>query len=509
MTVNNTGNGGNGGNGGSSNGPVDLSAYSSPVVGSTGFVPLRTLHSDLYSRYQFSAKYGFNTQFAGKRALNLILGYDENIDFSMYRYEYERGGIAKRIVEIFPCATWANKFDVVENPKLKRKTPFEKGVDELKKKLDLHQRLIRASKLAYLGRYSVIFIGAPGDPETELPRGVLKNIAYLYPLGEDKAVIESIVGQSPEDDIYDPRYGMPKFYRVNLSRPVAWNSDVGGIPNPTFSRRVHWSRVVHCVRMPLDNDLICDPILKCVWNLLHDLKKSTGGLSEAGLRRGWPGLHANIDKDTKFDGGATSPEVVALKSQLEDYMYGLLNGITTRGVELSEIATKGTISIKDSADPIIDQIAITLGVPVNWLKGSELGLRSSEEDKESANDRIMEERSCHNEPILRQLFKRLSDYGYLATPRNDEYEIEWAEEEELSESEKAEVAKKYKESTCMTVDEIRDQILGLGPMPKEDKEEMQENKGEVGGEKEEDVEDEDEDENEEDANEDVDPEESA
>lgn len=451
------------------------SSYSSPIVGSTGFISLRSLQSEILSRYQLAAQNGFNTQFGGKRALNLILGYDEAIDFSMCRYEYKRGGISKRIVDMFPSATWANRFDVVENPKLKRKTPFEKGVDELKKKLDLHQRLIRASKLAYLGRYSVILIGAPGDTETELPRGLLKNILYLRPLGEDKAIIEEVVGQSPDDDVYNPRYGMPKFYRVNLSRPSAWQSGgIGGVPNTAFSKRVHWSRMIHCVREPLDNDLICDPILECVWNLLHDLKKSTGGLSEAGLRRGWPGLHANVDKDAKFTGGADSPELKNLKSQLEDYMYGLLNGITTRGVELSEIATKGTISIKDSADPILDQIAITLGVPVNWLKGSELGLRSSEEDKESANDRIMEERAAHNEPILRQLFKRLSDYGYLPLPRNEDYEIQFAEEEELSETEKADVAKKYKDSGCMTTDEIRDQFLGLGPMPKEEMQEQKE-----------------------------------
>lgn len=456
-------------------------AYSSPIVGSTGFVSLRSLESLIVSRYLFASQYGLNTQFAGKRNLNLILGYDEYVDIEMYRYEYERGGISKRIVEMFPQETWANRFDVVENPNLKRQTAFERGVDQLKKRLDLHQRLIRASILAYLGRYSVILIGAPGDPTTELPRGFSPdNIAYLLPLGEDKVKIESIVGAIPGEDqeaaLKDPRYGMPMYYQINLGR-VSRRAEIN-VPSLSFSRRVHWSRVIHCVRAPLDNDIVCDPILKSVWNLLHDLKKLTGGLSEAALRRGWPGLHANVDKDAKFTGGAESPELKSLKSQLEEYMYGMLNGITTRGVNLGEISTKGGITLKDNTEAILEQIAITLGVPMNWLRGSELGLRSSEENKETTNNRIMQERAGHNTPLLRQIFKRFYDYGYLPKPRNEDYEIEWPEEEELSEKEKAETAKAYIDSGAMTVDEVRDQILGLEPMPKEEKEEKKEDKGE-------------------------------
>lgn len=456
----------------------DLSQYSSPVIGQTGFISLRSLESPILSRYLFANQFGYNSQFSGLRDLNLILGYDSWINIQMYRYEYERGGIAKRIVEIFPRATWANRFDIVENPSLKRQTPFEKSVEEAKNKLNIHQILIRASILAYLGHYSVILIGAPGDPSTELPRGTsLKNIAYLRPLGEDQAKLESVVGQTDESQQFNPRYGLPEYYQITLGRPSYGGSQVPQIAS-SFSRRVHWSRVIHVVRNPLDNDIYGEPILRSVWNLLHDLKKLTGGLSEAALRRGWPGLHANIDKDIKFDGGKNSPELKGLKEQLDNYNIGLLNAITTRGVNLGEIATKGAISLKENVDAVMQQIAGTLGVPKRIFDGSERGDLASRQDRTNWSDRVMEERASHNDPMLRSLLGRFVDYGYLPTPRNTDYEIIPPEEEEMSEIEKAGVAKAYKDSGCMTVDEIRDEILGKGPMPKEEMEEEKEQKEE-------------------------------
>jgi len=455
------------------NGSGTLALSSSPInLSSGGFLPLRTLQSFLISRYVLSGLSGFNSQFAGKRNLNLILGYDEVVGIESYRYEYERGGIAKRIVEIFPRATWANGFEVVEDANLKFKTKFEKSVTSTFRRLGVLGKLIRASILANIGHYSVILIGAPGDPATPLPRARSfdsNNIAYMMPLGEDKATIEEIVGQSPDDDPFDPRYGLPKYYQINLSQRRTRYGYLLGNQHTTasFSRRVHWSRVIHIVREPLDNEIYCSPILEGVWNLLHDLHKLTGGLSEAALRRGWPGLHANINKETKFEGGADSPEVKAIKTQLEDYNIGLGNGITTRGTDVNALSTTGQIQIKDNAEAILEQIATTIGAPMRWFRGAEVGQLASGQDKNNANDRIMELRASHNEPVVRELTNRLVDYGYLPQPRNPDYQVEFPVEEEMSEKEKAENAKLLKDSGVMSQDEIRDRIYGLKPLPKD------------------------------------------
>lgn len=434
-------------------------------------VPLRALNSFLLSRYQLGNLWGFNTQFNGVRNLNLILGYDETIDISSYRYEYERGGIAKRIVEIFPRATWANGFEVVDDENLKRKTVFEKVFAAEYKRLDIPGKLLRASILAYLGHYSVILIGAPGKPEEPLPRKRLKSdeISFLLPLGEDKAKIVELVGQSPTDEsvYFDPRFGLPLYYEVNLSANTWRNQSniPGSSVSANFSRRVHWSRIIHVVNDPLDNEVIGQPILRSVWNLLHDLKKLTGGLSEAALRRGWPGLHANVDKDVKL--ARDSPEITGIKEQLEDYTLKLLNGITTKGVSVNSLGSQGSIAIKDNAEAILEQIAGTIGAPMRLIRGSERGDLASTQDRSNFQDRIMEIRMSHNDPTAKGLISRLHEHGYLPPPKNPDYRLEFPEEEELNETEKAQTAKIAAQSKVLTVDEIRDRIYALDPMPVE------------------------------------------
>lgn len=437
------------------------------------------LHSALAARLLLARANGlFNSQYLGKRDLNLILGYDDVIDIWQYRYAYERGGIAKRIVEIFPRATWSKGFDVWETPNLKRSTSFEKAVESLlsSQRLGVLSRLLRASILAYLGEFSVLLIGAPGNPAEELPRGTnLDSISYLLPLGQDKVTVEKLVGEIPGSE-YDPRFGLPLYYQVNLSGHTGTGQSLASRHSTARFPRIHWTRVIHLVHCPLDNEVYGEPILRAVWNLLMDLQKLTGGLSEAALRRGWPGLHANVDKDVAL----TPDEKTAIKDNLDDYNIGMMNALVTRKTELSPIFATGQIALKENVNAIIQQIAGTIGAPMRLVLGSERGDLASTQDRSNFSDRIMEERSAHNESVVRQFLSRLYDYGYLPTPRNKDYEIHWPEEEELDEKEKAEVAKLLTESKAMNLDEIRDRIWKMEPMPKDKEEEtvIEEDKGE-------------------------------
>lgn len=468
-----------------SNGSKDsLSSLSSPLspsqqtpltVSESRYLRELRAQSSIYSRFLFARQNGlsgFNSQYNGYRDLNSILGYDETIEIAQYRYAYERGGIAKRIVEIFPRATWGNGFDIADNTiNLKRKTPYEKEVLRLYRKLNVHQKLLQATILAYIGHFSVILIGAPGDPETELPKKTGPNdIAYLYPLGEDKAKIVETVGQNNQSKevIYDPRYGLPLYYEINLSgfSAESVSSRVSNGASSSFARKVHYSRVIHIVRSPLDSEIIGEPILRSVWNLLSDLKKIIGGLSEAALRRGWPGLHVNVDADARLG----DPEKDSIREQVDSYLLGLGNGIFTRKTDIGEIATKGTIDIKSNAEAIMQQIAGTIAAPMRLLLGSEVGSLASSQDKYNFGDRVMELRASENDPIIRQFNDRMTEYGYLPQPRNGEYEILWPEEEELNEESKARTAKLMKEGKVLTDEEIRDRIYGLSPVVEEDKE---------------------------------------
>ncbi len=445
---------------------------------------LSSLSSVLVQRLALSSS-GFNSQYNGLRNLNLILGYDETIDISQYRYEYERGGIAERIVDLYPSTTWGKRFDIQDDPNLKRKSPFEKEFSRLYTSetnggLGIHQKLLQASKLSYLYHYSIILIGAPGDPETELPkkRGA-KGVAYLLPLGEDKVKIAEVVGQNPGDreSYYDPRYGLPKYYEINLNGigPGGSVSSLNSTASPSFTnRKIHWSRVIHIVRSPLDNPIIGRPILRSVWNYLSDLKKIVGGGSEASLRRGWPGLHANVDADVKLE----PKEKDAIRSQVEEYLIGLTNGILTRKVDISEIATKGSIDIRSNAESVIQQICGTIGAPWRLFIGGELGKANAEQDEGSFQRKIMELRATENDPIVRQLNRRLIDYGYLPPPKNPDYQVIFGEEEELDEEGKARTAKLMKEGDTLTQDERRDRLYGLPPLGKEVVKDNKEGEGE-------------------------------
>lgn len=453
---------------------VSSSSFSPPSSSSSNSFPsllsFSSLSSYLASRYIFS-RYnglggGFNTQYNGRRDLNLILGYDDVIDAALYRYEYERGGLAERIVKIFPKSTWGNGFDVKDSANLKRKTQFEKGVEDLNRSLGIHSRLYRASVLSYLNHFSIILIGAPGDPSEPLPRYRRGGeIAYLRPYGEDKVKILELVGQfgDSEGAKYDKRFGLPLYYQINpngftTSQQIGSQSQLPVNSTSSFDR-VHWSRVIHLVRSPLDNDLIGEPILRSVWNLLHDLKKETGGVAEADLRRAWPKFHANYDKDSKA--GQTERDDV--KAQLEELEIGLANSVRSKGMELTSLSTGGKIGMKENVEAIIQQVGGTIGVPWRLFIGGELGKANAETDVGSFNRVIMELRSTENDPIIREFYGRLIEFGYLPQPKNPNYEIIWPEEEELDEEGKARVAKLMRDSGCFNEEEIRDRIYGYGP----------------------------------------------
>jgi hypothetical protein len=439
----------------------------------------RSMASALVSRFQFGRSFGFNS-FNNRRDLNLILGYNDILDYSQYLDRYQRGGIAKAIVDIFPTTTWGSGFEVVEDQSLKRKTTFEKAIDSLlaSDKLSLLSKLIRADIQARIGHFSALVIGAPGKFDSELSYGNgIDQIAYFMPLSEGQVGIVELVGQSGLDrDKSDPRFGLPLFYQVNLGGSQSQRTGISRQALSNLSAKVHWTRVIHIAVGLLDNEVYGEPELKSVWNNLDDLYKLVGGGSEAFLRRGWPGLHLDVDKETKIS--KDSSELKEVKNQLEEYFLGLTNGITTRGTSLNEISAGGNIQFGPNVGSIIDLIAATKRIPRELLLGSELGLRSAESNKGSWNDRISEVRRYHNNVIAKQLFSRLVKFGYLPAPRNENYEIVWPSEEELSEKEKPSVLLTLAQANqaqhnasgqiILTSDEMRDLYLSLEPLPREE-----------------------------------------
>lgn len=431
---------------------------------------LRSAASALVSRFDFARRAGVT--FGGKRDVYNALGYPAALEVQDYRERYQRGGVAKRLVESFPKATWSRDVRVVDDPDPGEETEFETAVVDLFSRLDAWRRLQRADRLSRLGHYGVLLIGAAGDLEEELPQTLAPDdVLYLTPLAEDRATIHAF-----ELDPRSPRFGLPVTYRVVLGSP---SGTVGSAVN-TLTRITHWTRVVHVVEDTEEDEVFGEPALRAVWNYLEDLDKLVGGGSEAAWRRMDPGLHFDIDPEAQL----SDDEVQAMRDQVDEFVHGLSRVVSTTGGDLTPL-TASVAGFGSNVDTVLKLISATTGIPVRILTGSERAELASAQDRTNFADRIAERREDFATPVIRQLVDRLVDRGALPGPRDEQYDVVWPDIDALGEDEKAGVADRIAAANqkqfqaegtiVVTAEEIRDRVFGLGPL----KEVVDENEVEI------------------------------
>lgn len=441
----------------------------------SGMRALADFASALLGRYHFARDQGltFFNPTTGQWARDLYaqLGYERVLNIARYRSRYMRGGIAERVVEALPQATWAGGADIIEDPDPNTETPFERACRELFERVELWHRLTRADILSGLDTYAVLLIGAPGAAESELTDvSSPDEIAYLLPRASDQVVILEV-----EDDIANPRFGYPRFYQVKVQRNLA----VGSTASTTVEDRpIHWSRVIHVADGLLDDDIYGKPRLRAVWNYLDDLDKLIGGGAEAAWKRMDPGLQIDIDPEIALD----EAEEQRLDAEVDEYVHGLTRVMRTRGGKVTPLATQ-VAGFGPNADAVIKLIAATTGIPYRILTGSEMGQLASTQDRLNWADRINERRRYFAAPLVRQLIHRLSNIGALPPiPANGQfaggYDIQWAGVGQMDIVTKADVVSKLtganqaqyiaNQPPIITSDEIRQSILDLGPLRPED-----------------------------------------
>lgn len=439
---------------------------------------LRQLATSILDRFQFFRQAGIT--FKGMRDLYEILGYERILTTIDYRDRYARGGIAGRIVEALPKATWRGDMEIVEDEDPKNKTPFEQAWYDLEIRLKIKAVLQRADILSQLGYYSVVLIGAPGDFSDELPRGTPDKLLYLSPFsggggpgirsgantrdagsGLATSYGDAII-QAFDTDTTSPRFGLPMTYQLRRIDVVS----------PDLQRPVHWSRIIHLAEGCLDNEVYGQPRLERVWNLLDDLDKVTGGGAEAFWLRANAGLQLDVAKDMTL----SQPEIDALKDQADEYQHQIRRMLRTRGVTVTPL-TSQTADFQNPTDAIITQIAGALSIPKRILTGSEMGELASSQDRDNWKDQINGRQVGYAEPyIVRPLIDRLVTYGYLPEPAAGKlvYEVQWPHIQTLTEQEKAEGAAKWAsvnataKVTVFSPDEIRDKWYGLDPLELKD-----------------------------------------
>jgi len=398
------------------------------------------------------------------------LGYKTNLTYQDYYRRYRRGGLARRLIRVFPEAVWGIGAEIIEDPNPGVITKFESAVYEKLTKLDFWKKVRIADILSRIGHYSVILIGAPGELTTPLENvadaeidsatnsgSIASKILYLRPFAEDRAKILTY-----DEDIRSIRYGLPLTYKINTSKRSTNGKLVTNKSDKT-NYIVHWSRIIHVTMDPLDDELNSDPMLEAGWNDFDDLLKLGGGMAEAQWCAGFPGMHVDYSPDVDVDEDDADEQVSSYFDRQDRW-------IRTRGGKVKVLASS-TVDVSNAIESKVDLIAGTYEIPKRKLLGSERGELSSAQDEKNFNKRISNMRFQTANPIIEYVVDLLVAFREVPAPNlSTPYTILWPDSEELDEEQKAKIALLMAQTNqangtrTFTEDEIRQKSWNLGPL---------------------------------------------
>lgn len=395
--------------------------------------------STIVSRADLANRAGIT--FGTKRDLYEELGYTRTLDYPQYFDRYQRGGIASRIVDAFPTATWRNPPIV----SVKENDTFKEIWDELVTRLAIYHYLERVDKLAGIGRYAVVLIGLSGGRGNESPIPKVKgpkDFIFLSLFSEENAEIKHLVSEATNS-----RFGLPQDYNVQF---------IGGlnVDSRNLSKIVHASRVIHIAEGTLEDDIFGTPRLKKVWNYLDDLDKVIGGSSEAIWKTVDRGIQFDLDKELDL----TDEDEEDFAAEIEEYMHGMKRYFKTKGITTTVLGS----TVPDPRGPVealIGLISGTTGIPQRILMGSERGELSSGQDERNFNSRVRERQLSFAEPIvLRPFLNKLISINVLPDPGGPII-IEWPDLGILTDKEAADIAAR----TGQAIKHVSDQAFMVLP----------------------------------------------
>lgn len=412
--------------------------------------------SELASRRGMAGAAGIT--FGGDRDLYEALGYDRVITAKMYRDRFRRGGLAKRVVDAYPKATWRGGAELIEDDDPEISTDFEESWIALEERIHCWTWFQRVDTLAGLGRYAGLLIGAAGELDTELPRMTSPDdVLYLAAYGEDELTVDTLV-----EDTTSERYGEPEFYKITRKTDKKLKS--AGLKD----RRVHWSRILHVADNVLDDKVHGEPRMQDVWNYLDDLDKCVGGGSEAFWLRVHQGLYFKIDKDVTLDEDTKK----AMKDSANEFIHKMRRTLAFKGADVTPLGSDVS-PFSTQVASIVSLISGTTGIPQRILLGSERGELASSQDQENWDTRVKERRNDFAETcVVRPFIARLVEFGALPEP--EQYEVRWPEVESMTDRERADYAaalatlNEKAGGLIITAAEIRDLALRLEPLDEAD-----------------------------------------
>jgi hypothetical protein len=410
-------------------------------------------------------------------------GYPEMLTPAYLKSFYDREGICKRVVNIFPEEAWKQDPEVLETDD-QNLTPFEVAWLALEKKFQLFSLLQRADKLSGIGTFGVILLGVDDgkqliepvdgvpldgsmplwlqgqqDPnkKIDLRRRTARNpslhLIYTRVFDESAVTINKF-----EIDIRSPRYGQPLLYNINFIQ-YGVNTEViqPVAPMPTSPTPVHWTRVIHLADNRESSEVYGVPRPASVVNRLIDLRKVLAGSGEMFWKGGFPGISFEVNPELQSVGQMDPEE---MRKEFEAYQSGLQRYLALVGVQAKSL----TVQLADPASHFkthVQAICASIGCPYRVFIGTEEARLAGDQDTSAWNERIGNRQSKYCEPyVLNPLVTRLIYMGILPplADMNKGTTVTWEDLHTPSDEEKAKVAaqladalNKYVTGGCDTI----------------------------------------------------------
>lgn len=353
--------------------------------------------SVLLDRVQLAWRAGIG--FEGQRDYYEIFGWKRVLTHADFRAKYQRQDVARAIIDRPADAVWSDP------PKVKINDEPSEEWDELVIKFSLWNIFERADRLTALGQYSILLLGLDDGAALERPVniGTKTELLYVQPHGQWNATIRTV-----ESDTSSSRFGLPSVYDLQLPDLTAVGK-TGTASRPALPIQIDWTRVIHSIDNPLDDNVFGVPRLESVFNVLDDLMKVTGGTAEAFWLEGRGGLQVDVDKEMDLQ----QEDADDLEDEFTKYYHNLSRFLRTRGVTTTQLGGKvpdpsGTFKV------LVSLLSAATGIPQRILLGSEAGALASTQDRANWAERIVERQRTFAEPnLLRPFIERLQLFKIL------------------------------------------------------------------------------------------------
>jgi len=379
--------------------------------------------------------------------LDNACGYLPTLTIKEYRAYYDRMGLAKRAVQIWPDECWQSFPEIFES-EAPEDTEFEKEWKLLQTQLNLYSYLHRIDILSGIGAYGILLLGLddgkrlsdPVDginPKTgEVISTTKRKLLYLRAFDESVLTVNS-----SETDLTSPRFGMPTSYKIQYQQAG---------PSPiTVPYDIHWTRVVHVADNRECSEVYGISRLQCLFDNLYDVKKVSGSSAEMFWKGGFPGYAFELTPEAIAMGAEIDAESV--KEQMLLWSQGLqrwlaLTGVTTKSLTPQVADPTGHVDVH------LKLVAVSLGVPYRVLLGSEEAKLASVQDKRTWNGRVAKRQNGYITPMLiRPFINRLIALGCLPEPK-EPYSVEWPDLNASTDDDVAKIALNRTESFAKYVE---------------------------------------------------------